>query len=49
MEEVRTLVEHPALAYTDKERVVRRIVGDVLPEALNLVLQRRRVAAPAAV
>jgi F-type H+-transporting ATPase subunit delta len=37
-EELRSLVEHPAVAFAEKERVVRRIVGDVAPEALSLVL-----------
>ena len=37
--ELRRLVEHPAVAYGDKERVLRRVVGDgVTPEALSLVL-----------
>ena len=37
--ELRSLVEHPAVAYGDKERVLRRVVGDgVTPEVLSLVL-----------
>ena len=49
MEELRALVEHPAVAYADKERVVRRVVGDVLPEALNLVLLMVRRGRPKAI
>ena len=49
VEEVRTLVEHPAVAYADKERVVRRIVGDVMPQALNLVLLMVRRGRPKAI
>ena len=49
VEDVRTLIEHPALAYAEKERVVRRIVGDVLPEALNLVLLMVRRGRPKAI
>ena len=48
-EELRALVEHPAVAYADKERVVRRVVGDVLPEALNLVLLMVRRGRPGAI
>jgi F-type H+-transporting ATPase subunit delta len=48
-EDLRTLVEHPAVAYADKERVVRRVVGDVLPEALNLVLLMVRRGRPGAI
>ena len=32
------LVVHPAVPYASKERVLRRVVGDVSDEALNLVL-----------
>jgi F-type H+-transporting ATPase subunit delta len=48
-EELRSLVEHPAVAYADKERVVRRVVGDVSPEALNLVLLMVRRGRPGAI
>jgi F-type H+-transporting ATPase subunit delta len=37
-EELRSLVEHPAVPYAAKERVVRRVVSGVSPEAVNLVL-----------
>jgi F-type H+-transporting ATPase subunit delta len=47
--ELRSLVEHPAVAFSDKERVVRRVVGDVLPEALNLVLLMVRRGRPGAI
>lgn len=37
--ELHRLVEHPAVAFGDKERVLRRVVGaGVNPEALRLVL-----------
>ena len=48
-EELRVLIEHPAVPYAAKERVVRRAVGDVLPEALNLVLLMVRRGRPRAV
>jgi F-type H+-transporting ATPase subunit delta len=48
-EELRTLVEHPAVAYPDKERVLRRVVGDVAPEPLNLVLLMVRRGRPGAI
>ncbi len=48
-EELRSLVEHPAVPFADKERVVRRIAGDVLPEALNLVLLMVRRGRPGAI
>ena len=48
-EEVRALVEHPAVAYAEKERVLRRIVGDVSDEALNLVLLMVRRGRPGAI
>jgi len=47
--EVRALVEHPAVAYADKERVLRRLVGDVSDEALNLVLLMIRRGRPGAI
>jgi F-type H+-transporting ATPase subunit delta len=43
---LRTFVEHPAVTFADKERVVRRVVGDVTPEALNLVLLMVRRGRP---
>jgi F-type H+-transporting ATPase subunit delta len=48
-ENLRTLVEHPGVPYADKERVVRRVVGDVAPEALNLVLLMVRRGRPRAI
>ncbi len=48
-EELRALVEHPAVAFADKERVVRRVVSDVSPEALNLVLLMVRRGRPGAI
>lgn len=48
-DEVRALVEHPAVAYADKERVLRRVVGDVSDEALNLILLMVRRGRPGAI
>jgi F-type H+-transporting ATPase subunit delta len=45
-EPMRPLVEHPAVPYGDKERVVRRAAGGVTPEALNLVLLMIRRGRP---
>ena len=48
-EDLRTLAEHPAVPYADKERVLRRIVGDLSDEALNLVLLMIRRGRPRAI
>ena len=48
-EQLRTLAEHPTVPYADKERVIRRVAGDVSPEALNLVLLMIRRGRPRAV
>src|SRR5919108_632439 len=45
-EQLRSLVEHPAVAYADKERVLRRSAGEVTPEAVNLVLLMIRRGRP---
>lgn len=48
--ELRALVEHPAVPFADKERVVRRVAGAVrTPEALNLVLLMIRRGRPGAI
>ncbi len=47
--ELRALVEHPAVPYADKERVLRRVAGDVRPEAANLVLLMVRRGRPRAI
>jgi F-type H+-transporting ATPase subunit delta len=47
--DLRALVEHPAVAYADKERVLRRVAGDVRPEAANLVLLMVRRGRPRAI
>ena len=49
MEELAVLVQHPAVPYADKERVLRRAVGDVSAEALNLVLLMIRRGRPRAI
>lgn len=49
LDELRLLVEHPAVPYADKERVLRRVVGDVAPEALGLVLLMIRRGRPRAI
>lgn len=48
-EQLRTLAEHPAVPYAEKERVIRRVAGDVSPEALNLVLLMVRRGRPRAI
>jgi F-type H+-transporting ATPase subunit delta len=48
-EGLRSLVEHPAVPYADKARVIRRAAGDVMPEALNLVLLMIRRGRPGAI
>ncbi len=48
-EEVRSLAEHPAVAFADNEKVLRRIAGDVSDEAMNLVLLMVRRGRPAAI
>jgi F-type H+-transporting ATPase subunit delta len=48
-EELRVVIEHPAIPYAAKERIVRRAVGDVLPEAINLVLLMVRRGRPRAI
>jgi F-type H+-transporting ATPase subunit delta len=47
--ELRRAVEHPAVAYAAKERLLRRVVGDqVSAEALNLLLLMIRRGRPGA-
>ena len=48
-EQLRTLAEHPAVPFAEKERVIRRVAGDVSPEALNLVLLMIRRGRPRAI
>ncbi|HET9417201.1 MAG TPA: ATP synthase F1 subunit delta, partial [Candidatus Limnocylindria bacterium] len=48
-EQLRTLAEHPAVPYAEKERVIRRVAGDVSPESLNLVLLMIRRRRPRAI
>ena len=47
--ELRAIVEHPAIPFVEKERVLRRAVTGVGAEALNLVLLMIRRGRPAAV
>jgi len=47
-EELRRLVEHPAIPFADKERVLRRVV-DVSAEPLNLALLMIRRGRPGAI
>ena len=47
-EELRRLVEHPAIHFADKERVLRRVV-DVSAEPLNLALLMIRRGRPGAI
>jgi F-type H+-transporting ATPase subunit delta len=48
-DQLRTLAEHPAVPFAEKERVIRRVAGDVSPEAINLVLLMIRRGRPRAV
>ena len=48
-EGLRALVEHPAVAFADKERVLRRVIGDVADEPLSLVLLMIRRGRSAAI
>ena len=48
-EELQTLIQHPAVPYAEKERVLRRVVGDVASEPLNLVLLMVRRGRPRAI
>ena len=47
-EELRRLVEHPAIPFADKERVLRRVV-DVSAEPMNLALLMIRRGRPGAI
>jgi len=47
--ELRRLMEHPAVAYADKERVLRRVAGNVADEPLELVLLMVRRGRPKAI
>ena len=45
--ELQQLIEHPAVPYAEKERVLRRVVGsDVAPQAMNLILLMVRRGRP---
>ena len=48
-EDLRALAEHPAVPFAEKERVVRRAVSGVSPEAMSLVLLMIRRGRPRAV
>lgn len=47
--ELRRLLEHPAVAYGDKERVLRQVVRGVGDQPLNLVLLMVRRGRPGAI
>ena len=47
--DIRALAEHPAVPFAAKERVLRKVVSDVSPEALNLLLLMIRRGRPGAV
>jgi F-type H+-transporting ATPase subunit delta len=47
--DLRTVVEHPAIAYAAKERVLRRVVTGVAREPLELVLLMVRRGRPGAI
>lgn len=48
--ELRALLQHPAVPFADKERVLRRVLGrSVAPAAINLVLLMVRRGRPGAI
>jgi F-type H+-transporting ATPase subunit delta len=47
--ELRALIEHPAVAFADKERILHRAVADVGAEPLNLILLMIRRGRPGAI
>lgn len=47
--QLRAVVEHPAIAFGMKEKVLRRVVSDIRPQPLNLVLLMIRRGRPGAV
>ena len=48
--ELRRLLQHPAIAFAEKERVLRAVMGPgVAPEAVNLVLLMARRGRPGAI
>jgi len=47
--ELREVVEHPAIPFAEKERVVRRAVTDVAAGPMNLILLMVRRGRPAAI
>jgi F-type H+-transporting ATPase subunit delta len=47
--ELRAVIEHPAVAFADKERILRRAVARVGAEPLNLVLLMIRRGRPGAI
>lgn len=48
-EELRDLLEHPAVPFEQKERILRRVVDGVGPQALNLLLLMVRRGRPGAI
>lgn len=49
-EELRRLLEHPAIPFSEKERILGRVVGgDIRPEPLSLVLLMVRRGRPRAI
>lgn len=48
-EELRRLVQHPAVPYAEKEQVLRKVVQGVAPEALSLALLMIRRGRPGAI
>ncbi len=48
-DDLRALMEHPAIPFADKERVLRRAAGDVSAEAISLVLLMVRRGRPRAI
>jgi F-type H+-transporting ATPase subunit delta len=48
-EELRRLVEHPAVPYADKEKVLKRVVSDVSEEPMKLALLMIKRGRPGAI
>lgn len=48
-EELRGVLEHPAVPFEQKERILRRVVEGVGPQALNLILLMVRRGRPGAI
>ncbi|MCV0402098.1 MAG: ATP synthase F1 subunit delta [Chloroflexi bacterium] len=48
-DELRRLVEHPAVTFPDKEKVIRKVLSGIAPEPLSLALLMIRRGRPGAI